>query len=139
MRLVDRRLTPRRTIVLGLAAVAVGLALVGIDALTGGSSHVTRSVGSGPTGLAKDLWERLDHSYHSATSTWLAAVVVVGCTAAIVALVTRRPRTPLLEALAVALLVSLLVNDSPRDVALVGFLSCAALWVAERTRAIDYS
>jgi hypothetical protein len=139
VRLAAHRLTLRRALVLGIAAVTVGLALVGIDAVTGGSSHVTRSVGSGPTGLARDLWERLDHSYRSATSTWLAPAVVVACVAAVLALVAQRPRTPLLEALGAGLLVSLLVNDSPRDVALVGFLSCAALWVAERTRAVGYS
>jgi len=39
----------------------------------------------------------------------------------------RRPRYAAVDAVLVALAVSLLVNDSPRDVAAYGAISCAAL------------
>jgi hypothetical protein len=41
------------------------------------------------------------------------------------------------DAVLVALAVSLLVNDSPRDVASYGALSCAALWLWEETRRVQ--
>ena len=46
----------------------------------------------------------------------------------------RRPRYATVDAVLVALAVSLLVNDSPRDVASYGALSCAALrvWLDSR-------
>ena len=57
------RLTPGR-IVLGVAAVVVvGLAIVGLDALLGGSSHVTDAVGGGPGTVLDDLDRRLRISW----------------------------------------------------------------------------
>ena len=62
------RLTPAR-IALGIVGVlAVGLAIVGIDALLGGSSHVTDAVGGGPGTLFDDLDRRLRISWAGATS-----------------------------------------------------------------------
>jgi hypothetical protein len=131
-RVREAEVTPRRVVAWAAGVLAIGLLLVGLDALTGGSSHVTRALGGGPSGLAGDLGHRLHLSYRSATSTWRSVVMVVGCLLAIAVLVLRRPRTPLLEAFGAAVLVSLLVNDSPRDVALFGFAACAALWSWER-------
>jgi hypothetical protein len=73
-------------------------------------------------------------SYDSATESWRTLAVLLGCLTAIAILVLRRPRTPLLEAIGAAILVSMLVNDSPRDVSLFGFAACAALWSWERAR-----
>jgi hypothetical protein len=116
------------------ALVALAAALVAVDSLTGGSSHVTRALGGGPSALADDFGHRMHLSYNSATATWQTLAMVVGCLIAIAILVLRRPRTPLLEAFGAAILVSMLVNDSPRDVSLFGFAACAALWSWERAR-----
>ena len=45
-----------------------GLAIVGVDALLGGSSHVTDAVGGGPGTLSDDLDRRLRISWNGATS-----------------------------------------------------------------------
>ena len=127
-------LTARQVLVWAAALFALAAALVALDALTGGSSHVTRALGGGPTALARDFGHRMHLSYNSATSTWRSLAMVVGCLAAIAVLVLRRPRRPLLEAYGAAILVSMLVNDSPRDVSLFGFAACAALWSWERAR-----
>ena len=58
------------------AAAAAVLILMGLDAATGGSSHVTRAVGGGPGEIVEDLWRRLEISWDTATATWYAALVV---------------------------------------------------------------
>ena len=56
-------------IALGIVGVlAIGLAIVGVDALLGGSSHVTDAVGGGPGTLFDDLDRRLRISWAGATS-----------------------------------------------------------------------
>src|SRR5262249_34541272 len=55
--------TPPRALAAAVAVVLVALAIVGVDALTGGSSHVTHAVGGGPGSLAGDLAHRLRISY----------------------------------------------------------------------------
>jgi hypothetical protein len=62
-----------------------------------------------------------------------AAVFAVSI-AAIVLLWTRPPRFPAGDALVAGIAVSLLVNDSPGDVASAGALSYAVLWAYERVR-----
>lgn len=115
-------------------AIALAAALVGIDALTGGSSHVTRALHGGPGELAGDLGRRLHLSWERATSSWAAGLTTFGCLAALVVLVVlflrRRPTAaeravPL--AFLAALAASLVVNDSPNDVAAVGLAGFAAL------------
>jgi hypothetical protein len=132
LRLRELALTPRRLALVGAGAVAAALALVAVDALAGGSSHVTRAVGSGPVGLAEDLGHRLRVSFEGATSSWHAPLLVVGGVATLAWLATRRPRSPVLDAALVALAVSLVVNDTPTDVMAFGALSCAALYVSRR-------
>jgi hypothetical protein len=116
-------------------AVAAGAALllVGIDAATGGSSHVTDAVGGGPGSLAGDLAHRVHLSEASVTSTWNNALLFFASIAALVWLATRRPRLPVLDALLVALAVSLVVNDTPTDVAGWGVLSALVLWAWSRS------
>jgi hypothetical protein len=122
-------------------AAAAALALVGIDAATGGSSHVTHAVGGGPGSLAGDLGHRLHLSWASVTSTWNAALLFAVSVVALVWLAVRRPRRAILDALLVALAVSLLVNDTPTDVAGLGALSALVLWAfarsGERLRGLD--
>jgi hypothetical protein len=124
----------------GIAAAAA-LALVGIDAATGGSSHVTHAVGGGPGSLAGDLGHRLHLSWASISSTWNAALLFALGLAALVWLALRRPRLPILDALLAALAVSLIVNDTPTDVAGLGALSALVLWAwwrsGERLRGLD--
>ncbi len=116
-------------------AVAAGTALllVGIDAATGGSSHVTDAVGGGPGSLAGDLAHRVHLSAASVTSTWNNALFFSASIAALAWLVFQRPRPPLLEALLAALAVSLVVNDTPTDVAGWGALSALVLWAWARS------
>ena len=118
----------RRALAVAVAAgLALALGLVVIDAATGGSSHVTRALEGGPAGLAGDLAERVELSWQRATSAWGAALAVAALLAVFIALAVRTLRrpVPLGEravplALAAALVASLVVNDSPVDVLLVG-------------------
>jgi len=116
-------------------AVAAGAALllVGIDAATGGSSHVTDAVGGGPGSLAGDLAHRVHLSAASVASTWNNALFFTASVAALVWLAFQRPRPPVLEALLAALAVSLVVNDTPTDVAGWGALSALVLWAWVRS------
>jgi hypothetical protein len=126
--------TPGRV---ALAAVAVVLgvaAIVGLDAATGGSSHVTRAFRTGPVSLAGELAHRVHISAASVGSGWREAAVFAVSIVALAILGTRRPRFPAGDALLAGIGVSLLVNDSPGDVASAGALSYAVLWAYERVR-----
>jgi len=117
-----------RTIAIGAAGVVVAsLALVGIDAALGGESHVTRSVEGGPLQVAEDVGDRLVASVEGVVSSGQAAVVVAVSIPLLVWLALRRPRYVVLDALLVALAVSLLVNDAPREVSGFGALTALAL------------
>ena len=109
--------------------------MLGIDAATGGSSHVTRAVGDGPVALARDLGDRVELSVRRTAASAGATVVVLGSLAVLVAIALRARRHAVLDAFLVGLAVSLLVNDTPADVlgmgAVVGLRSgsrgtCAA-------------
>jgi cytochrome c551/c552 len=127
MRLRGLAFTPRRIAILAGGVVLIGLALIGLDALLGGSSHVTHAVGRGPGSLLGDLGHRLHLSWKSATKTWYTIVQFVGSGAALVVMGTMRPRHATVDALLAGLAVSLLVNDTPVDVIGLGALGCAAL------------
>jgi cytochrome c553 len=131
-RLAAGRLTVRAVAASGAVAVALGLALVGLDAATGGSSHVTRRVGEGPGAVVGELGNRLHISFERLVSSWHAALVFLVAVAALAVLATHRPRFPAGDALLVAIAVSLLVNDTPHHVAAAGALSYGVLWVLER-------
>jgi hypothetical protein len=116
------------------ASLALALGLIGLDAATGGSSHVTTALDDGPVGLGGDLVERVELSWDRATSSVWVGLVVLALIAAFAALVVatvRRP-TPLDElavplAFAAAIAVSMIVNDSPTDVLLAGLTGYVAL------------
>jgi hypothetical protein len=133
-RMYHVRVTPKR-IVLAIAAglLLVG-ALVGLDAATGGSSHVTHAFRTGPVSLVEELVHRVHISASSIASGWNEAVVFSVSIVALAVLGTRRPRFAAGDALLAGLAVSLLVNDSPGDVASAGALSYAVLWAYERVR-----
>jgi hypothetical protein len=116
----------RAAVALGVA-VLVGLALVGIDAATGGSSHVTRTIGDGPGAVWDALTHRWSTSWHGATGTPGRAVLNVFLLASLAWIATRRPRVILLDAFLIGIAVSLVVNDTPQDVVLWGALQALAL------------
>ena len=130
-------------------ALVLVLGLVALDAGTGGSSHVTRALEDGPGGLADDLAERVELSWERATSEWYVALVVLGLLALLAALVVRLLRRPeplgaraVPLALAAALAASLVVNDSPTDVLLVGtacYVAVTAGMLSPRWRASSSS
>jgi cytochrome c551/c552 len=125
-------LTGRRLAVVAAAAVALGLALVGLDAALGGSSHVTHAVGSGS--VFDDVWNRWRLSWKVVTSSWYKAVLFLAGLVGLGWLASRRPRPPTVDAAIVATLVSLVVNDTPVDVLGIGALGGLALLAWERTR-----
>ena len=127
LRLREVALTARNLSLAAGAAVAAGLVLVGLDAALGGSSHVSRTLGDGPGALAGELAHRWRVSLDGFVSAWHATVIISASLAVLVWLALRTPRSAVVDAVLVALAVSLLVNDSPRDVAAYGALSCAAL------------
>ena len=107
--------------------LGLALLLVAVDAILGGSSHVTTAVGGGPSGLADDLGRRLDVTWAGATASWHAALLCVLGLAVLVAIAVRAPRHRTTTAFLVALAVSLVVNDSPVDELAWGALGAAAL------------
>lgn len=126
-----------RRVALALVGVGVALAaLVGIDAATGGSSHVTHAFRLGPISLAGDLAHRIHLSAAAVAHQWDEASVFGVSVAALAILATRPPRFPAGDALLVGIAVSLLVNDSPGDIASAGALSYAVMWAYERTRSV---
>ena len=125
------RVTGRRAALAAACVLAFGIALVAVDAATGGSSHVTRALG---TGLPGDLAHRLNVSYHGATRSFGAFLMFALGIALLVLLVRVRNRPPLLDAMLIALAVSFLVNDTPTDVALWGALGAMTVLGFERAR-----
>src|SRR6476659_7087079 len=70
LRLRGLSLTPRRLALVAAVVLVVAFVFVGLDAALGGSSHVTRAVGSGPGSLVGDLGHRLPLSWLSSTDHW---------------------------------------------------------------------
>ena len=129
----DVALSWRRAGLALAGVVALALLAVGVDAAAGGTSHVTRAVGGGPGTLLDDVLDRMHLSAASVSVSWASALLAVGAVAALVALARagRRPRT--LDAIFAAIVVSLLVNDSPVDVAVYGALGALSIVAYERT------
>jgi hypothetical protein len=123
------RLTAGRALLAAAAVVVLALAFVGLDAATGGSSHVTHAVGSGPGSLIGDLGHRLHVSWKGVTATAQASAAAASLLVVLIGAGLLRPRTALVDALLVALTASLLVNDTPTDVIAYGALSATALRV----------
>jgi hypothetical protein len=134
LRLRGSVLTWRRALGIVAAAVLLVAALAGLDAALGGSSHVTKALGSGPGSLAGDLAHRLHVSQAGVTSSWWAALSFSLCIVALAWLWSLRPRFPAGDAFICAVCVSLLVNDTGTDISWFGALSGAALWSFWRVR-----
>jgi hypothetical protein len=134
------RRVPMTARALALAAGAVvvgGLVLVGLDAALGGSSHVTRTIGDGPGALGGDPPHRWGVSLGGFVSSWHATVIISASLAVLIWLAVRKPRFETVDAVLVALAVSLVVNDTPRDIASYGALTCAALAFWEEARRVE--
>jgi hypothetical protein len=118
----------RRALMLAPLAALAAVALVLVaDLAAGTSSHVTRAVEDGPGALAGNLRDRVLLSYERITSDWYVALAVSVLFVTFVLLVARTlsrrglaEETALPLALAAAVAASLVVNDSPLDVLLVG-------------------
>jgi mono/diheme cytochrome c family protein len=121
------RLDLRRGAAIAAAAVLAGVALVSLDAAVGGSSHVTQAIGDGPGAVLADIADRLELSARRTFQAIGPAFAALASLAVVVVVATRRPRRPMTDAVLVALLVSLVVNDTPGDV--LGFGGVAAFVV----------
>jgi mono/diheme cytochrome c family protein len=108
--------------------VVTGLALVGLDAAVGGSSHVTEAVGDGPGAVLGDIADRLELSARRTFAGIGPAFAALASLAVLLFVATRRPRRPVTDALLVALLVSLVVNDTPGDVLGMGAVAAFVVW-----------
>jgi hypothetical protein len=123
-------LLPRGRIRAGALALAAATVAVAVAVAAGPDTHVTQTIAGGPSDVAAELVDRMRLSWLRATERWEIAVVVATSVAALAVLVVRGPRRPLAIAFAVAIAASLLVNDSPREVAvggLVGYLALSRL------------
>ena len=109
------------------AVVLTGTALVGLDAALGAESHVTDSLGDGPGALLGDLADRVEISVRRAFAGRGPAFAVVASLSVLVVIATRRPRLPVTDAFLVALLVSVVVNDTPGDVLGIGAAAAFAV------------
>lgn len=124
----------RRAVVVAVAvAAAAGAAVIAIDAATGTSSHLTDAVGGGAASFAGDLRDRVVLSWERATERWYLVALVAAGAILLVLLVARLRENGLPRflraiplSLAVAVGVSLLVNDSPLDVVAVGLVAYLA-------------
>lgn len=128
MRMSGIALTWRKLVLVGGVTVALGLAFVGLDAALGGSSHVTRSVGGGPGTMAGDIGHRFRVSWDGAVGSWYHILLMLISLAALAWVATRWPRYAVVDALLVAIAVSLIVNDTPVDIAGFGALSALTVW-----------
>jgi hypothetical protein len=137
LRLRGVALTPRNIALAGGAAIVAGLLIVGLDAALGGSSHVTRAIGDGPWALAGELAHRWRISLEGFVATWHATVIISASLAVLALLALRPPRYATVDAVLVALAVSLLVNDSPRDIAAYGALTAAALRIWKEVQRVE--
>jgi len=117
----------RRALVVAAGAAAAAVAVVALDAVFGPTTHVGEAVRGGPGEVLGDVGDRLVLSWRRATDNAFVGLVVAGSIAALVFLVVRGPRRALPLAFAAAIAVSLLVNDSPREVALGGLVGYLAL------------
>lgn len=126
---------PRRALAVALpVAAALVVAFIGIEAATGASNHVTRALEDGPVELARDLADRVELSYRRATDAWYVALTVAASIVGLAWLAVRSRDLALPLAFSAAIATSLVVNDSPLDVSLLGLVGLLALALQERRR-----
>jgi hypothetical protein len=128
------RVTPARVVIGAAGVVGAALLIVGVDALVGGSSHVTDAVGGGPGTLLDDLGRRVRISWRGATDAAHTTLLCLLSLGGLAWLGVRGREQPAIIAMLVAIGVSLIVNDTPVDVLGYGALGCLALTAWEETR-----
>ncbi len=133
-RMYGVRWTWRRAVAAVAGGALLVAALVGLDAASGGSSHVTHAFRKGPVSLAEDLASRLHISVASLGASATQATVFAVSIISMIVLAIRWPRFPAGDALLTGIAVSLVVNDSPGAVASAGALSYAVLFAYEQVR-----
>ena len=131
----------RRAVALAAAGAATVVLLLALDALLGPATHVGETVRGGPAELAEDLADRLSLSWRRATARVQDAVFVaagIAVLALVAAHLRKLPRdaASLPLAFAAAIVVSLLVNDSPVDVTLWGLAGLLAVRAASSSRGV---
>ena len=134
LRLRGGRIDARAVVLVAAAAIALGGALVGLDSLAGGSSHVTSAAGGGPLTIVTTVGERLHVSVLKVVHDSGLLIAVAWSLVGLAFAGTRRPRSATMDAFLVALAVSLLVNDSPVHVLAFGVLMSAPLMSWEAVR-----
>jgi hypothetical protein len=121
-------LLPRgRRLRAGTIALAGAAAAVAAAVAFGPATHVTETIGDGPFAVAGELGDRIGLSWLRATERWEITLAVGASIAVLAVLLARGPRPPLAIAFAVATAVSLVLNDSPREVAVGGVVGYLAL------------
>jgi hypothetical protein len=132
---VEVRRLPRRALLVAVPASAVlAVGLVRLDALAGGTSHLTRAL---DRGIGAELVERVALSAARLTTgpapaviTAAAVVVLVLLHRATVRRVSDRAIRAPAAATALAVAASLVVNDSPPEVAVLGVVGYLAIAVS---------
>jgi hypothetical protein len=124
----------RVLVVTAVGAAALVAALLALDASTGVSSHVTRTIRGGPDDLAGAFRDRITLSWERTTDAALTGLIVSVSIVAFVLLVVRlvslEPRARRIAlplSIAVAIAASLVVNDSPVDVLVTGLVAYLAV------------
>jgi hypothetical protein len=128
LRLYGVRLTVPRLGAIAAAAALSMVAFVGLDAAAGGSSHVSRALGRGPAALGSLALHRLHVTAAGAVASTGAIVLFALGIGGLAWLALQRLRSPVLEALLFGIAISLVVNDSPAEIAFYGAISGAVLW-----------
>jgi hypothetical protein len=126
--LLARRVAP--ALALGAALFTVAILAV----VAGPSTHVTDAIADPLSAFV----ERAELAWLRVTVDAATFVVAVASIAMLALLVVRGPRRPLSLALAAAIAASLVVNDSPLEVAVVGLAGYVALarWESASPRAL---
>jgi hypothetical protein len=127
--------TRRRWLVPAFAAgVALALAALLLEAAIGVTSHLTGVLEGGPSALASNLRDRVALSYARVTSHGENVVIVLAGIVLLGVLAVRllRSTAPLAEralplAFLAAIAASLVVNDSPVDIVLMGLVCYVAV------------
>ena len=75
----------------------------------------------------RDVWHRWHVSWNGLTGTWGRAFVSAICVTALGWVATRRPRSRLVDAFLIGIVVSLVANDTPQDVLFWGAITGVGL------------
>lgn len=134
---VEARRVARRVLALAVPAAALAaVAIVRLDAAAGAESHLTRALGGGVVGELAERVElsgaRLVAGWHVVAITVVAAAVLAVAHGRVVRRLPDRALRAAPTAMAAAVAASLVVNDSPPEVAVLGLVGYLALAASAR-------